>query len=123
MFNFLNVSDAKGLWPIVLLAAVGVAGWYVWNRSKQAQAANNVADSTSAVTSGNTTTLADLALLQSLLGSNSGSTTQLSTSQPTYTSSGAPSSITGSNAASAPVQQPITTSGSSTGNTYVTQGV
>ena len=118
MFNFLNVSDAKGLWPIVLLAAVGVAGWYVWNKSKQTAAANNISDSTSAVTSGDTTTLADLALLQSLMGANTGTTTQLSGSQPTYTNPGS-QVTTGSNAPAAPAP----TTNSSIAAPSVTQGL
>lgn len=117
MFNFLNVSDAKGLWPIVMLAAVGVAGWYVWNRSKQTQAANAVSDSTASVTAGDTTTVADLALLQSLLGGGSTPTQQLSTSQPTISPGG---QFTGSNA---PSQAAPSTSGSSTGGTVITQGL
>jgi cytoskeletal protein RodZ len=124
MFNFINIKDAKGFIPIALVALAGVAAYYLWTKaqanSAAANAANNTADA-NGVSSGDTTTLADLALLQSLMaGSGTGSTTQLSSDQPTYTS---PGSLTGSNAVSAPVQQPITTSGSSTGNTSVTQGV
>lgn len=124
MFNFINIKDAKGFIPVAIVALAGVLAYYLWSKARAnsaaANASNDVGDST-AVSSGDTTSLADLALLQQLMaGSNTGSTTQLSSSQPTYTN---PGSQTGSNAVSAPVQQPPTTSGSSTGNTYVTQGV
>jgi len=110
MFNFLNVSDARGLWPIVALAAIGVAGWYVWQRTKA-----DPAGASATVTAGNATTVADLALLQSLMGGQSlggGAKQPVSMSQPTYYS-------TGSNA---PAAAAPSTSGSSTGNTYITQG-
>jgi hypothetical protein len=117
MFNFINLSGAKDLVPVVILALLGVGIYYLFSRAHAANAANSAVDPTASVTSGNLTSLADLALLQSLMG-GTGTGTQLSTSQPTYTS---PSQTgTGSNAPSA---QPPTTSGSSTGGTVVTQGV
>ena len=126
MFNLISLNSAKGLIPVALIALAGVAAYFLWSKaqanSAAANAANNAADSTAGLTSGDTSTLADLALLQSLMGNTSttGSTTAISTSQPTYTAGVGGQAFTGSNAVSQPAP---TTSGSSTGNTVPGQGV
>jgi hypothetical protein len=118
MFNFINLSGAKDLVPVVILALLGVGIYYLISRAHAASAAANVTDPTASITSGNLTSVADLALLQSLMaGSGTGATTQLSTSQPTYTGTGS-----NANPAPAPAAAAPTTSGSSTGGTIVTQG-
>jgi predicted negative regulator of RcsB-dependent stress response len=117
MFNFINLSDAKGLIPVALIALAGVAAYWLWSKAQANAASANSANATSVLTAGeDPSALENLALLSQLFGT-SGSTTQLSSSQPTIQAGG---QTTGSNAAAAPAP---TTSGSSTGNTPVTQGV
>ena len=124
MFNLINLSGAKGLVPVVLLALFGVGIYWAYSKvqannaaTAAANASNN--DPTAALTSGSAySQLANLSLLQQLFGGSTSSATQLSTSQATYTAPTATN--TGSNAQSQPAPS---TSGSSTGNSSVTQGV
>jgi predicted membrane-bound mannosyltransferase len=112
MFNFLNISDSKALIPIALLAAVGIGGYFLWTRAQankaQADMANAQAWSASANAVPNTGQLANLALLSSLFGGTTGSNAPPA-GQPTYSAPAATSNPVGS--------------GSSVGNTPVTQGV
>ena len=108
MFNLLNISDAKGLVPVALAALIGVAIWYLWKHAKDQQAANNLANAETGLTSGGGTNVADLALLASVLNQNSGAATQ-----------GSGTAVGGFG--NAPTQRPATASNSFESNP-VTQG-
>lgn len=118
MFNFINLSDARSIVPIALIALAGIAAWFLWTRAKRNDAEANAAASSaynaSAAGVPNTGSLMNLALLQSLFSGSSPA--QGASGQVTYSAPVQPN--TGSNAAPAPVS-----SGSSTGNTPVSQGV
>jgi cytoskeletal protein RodZ len=124
MFNFLNISDSKALVPIALVALAGVFGYWIWSKAQANAAAANAANASDAtgLVSGQNANLEDLALLSSLFGANSGSTTTSTTGQVTVTP-GSTTTGTTTNGTAAPTQTAPTTSGSSTGNTVVTQGV
>lgn len=65
-FSVIDVDIGKAA-PLVGIAAIGVAIWYIWNKSQQQQQANAAAVQASPVAMYQQA--ADLALLQSLSGS------------------------------------------------------
>jgi hypothetical protein len=116
MFNLVNLN-AKNVWQTLAVIAVGALAWYLYAKAKAQSAANANAAASDANTygaGGNVASqLPNLALLGQLFGNQ---TTAESASQ-------APTSTT-QVTQSAPLAQPgaaPATSGSSTGNTPVTQ--
>lgn len=80
MFNFLNVSDARGLVPVAITALIGVAIWYLWKRAQARQDAGNALDAGASTGGAN---VADLALLQTLLSQNAGTAAPSGSNAPT----------------------------------------
>lgn len=108
MFNFLNISDAKGLVPVALAALIGVGVWYLVVRARAQQQQNNLANSETGLTSGGAVNAGDLALIETLLAANSAPGTQAQ-------------NVTSGGFGNAPAAQPITTN-SSIAPQPVTQG-
>lgn len=117
MFSLVNLGDWRSIIPVALIGLAGVAAYFLWTRAK-ANEANAAAAQTEASAGSvtNTGQLAGLALLGSLFGGGQ-ATTPATGGQPTY------SAPTGSNAMAASISQVPLGSGSSTGNTPVSQGV
>jgi hypothetical protein len=89
--------DAKKLMPVAIIAAVGVAGWLGWQYLQRQQAAAGNAQASAADGGYSADDLANLALLQSVLGEGSGSSTSSTSS---VANSALPTYGNGSNAPS-----------------------
>lgn len=74
-FSVFDVSGAKGILPVIIVAGAGLAGIYLWSRaqSNAAAAAGNPAPNTL------WTQLANLSLLQKLTGTGAQNTAAAST--------------------------------------------
>jgi len=114
MFSFVSL-DAKSTLPVALIAVAAVAVWFFWSRAKKNEADAQAEAVTAAPTEGQSTTAA---LLAKLFGTGTAAS-PAATGQVSYSAPGS----TGSNAQAVPAAPQPLGSGSSTGNTPITQGL